>query len=83
MILSDTEWLRFVSFGMFAGGTLGAIYTGALLALGRTLPTALAGSVVATGIVTLLLHLFVRKMIDAEIETAAAPTDDQTEDTSA
>jgi len=83
MMLSDTEWLRFVSFGIVAGGALGVGYTGALLGLGRTLPTAMAGSVVATGLMALLLHVILRKMIDAEIETAAVAADDHSEDTSA
>ena len=76
MMLTDTEWLRFVSFGVVAGGALGAGYTGALASLGRSLPMSIAGAVVATGVIALLAHLFLRHYLNREVETATATTED-------
>lgn len=76
MMLTDTEWLRFVSFGVVVGGTLGSGYTAALASLGRSLPMSSAGAVVATGVIALLAHLFLRHLLNREVETATATTED-------
>jgi hypothetical protein len=63
MMLSDHEWLRFVSFALIAGGVLGALWTGAYVAAGRTLVGALVRGVLATAVIALLFHGVARWLI--------------------
>jgi len=78
MMLTNTEWLRFVTFGIVAGGTLGASYTAALVAAGRTLPTAMGGAVISTGVIAVLVHLTLRQLLNREVNHT-----DDTEETTA
>lgn len=64
MLLTDREWLRFVSFGIVAGGALGASYTGALFAAGRDVVGATSGGVIAAGVLALFAHIAVRVVLD-------------------
>lgn len=72
MILTDREWLRFVTVGIVAGGGLGATYTAALLYLGHVLAWATAGAIIATGAIALFVHVAVRKLLDGATEPAPA-----------
>lgn len=74
MMLTDREWLRFVTFALVVGGVLGATYTGALLAAGRALPTALAGAVVGSGLLAVVVHLALRYLLDRASEPPAEDT---------
>jgi len=77
MMLTDREWLRFVSFGIFVGGVLGSLYTGALLTTGRALMTAAAGGVVGTGLLVIGVHLALRYVLDRASEPPAdAPSEE-------
>jgi hypothetical protein len=72
MLLTDHEWLRFVSFGLLAGGIVGAANAGALLVGGWPLKYALVGAVGFVGALALVVHAIVRYLLDA----ATAPPDD-------
>lgn len=76
MILTDREWLRFVTFGLFTGGVLGALYTGALFVYGRPPLWAMAGAVTGVGVLAIGVHLVVRYLLDR----ATAPPADELED---
>ena len=73
MLLSDHEWLRFVSLALVAGGVLGALWTGAYAAAGRPLVGALIRGVIATAAVALVAHLTLRWLISRAL---AEPDDD-------
>ena len=75
MLLTDREWLRFVTFGLVVGSTLGALYTAALLSLGNTLTGATAGAVVAGGGFAVISHLACRWVLDRETTTTADVSD--------
>lgn len=78
MMLTDHEWLRFVSFALVAGGVLGALYTGALRAMGRGLTGAMVGAVLGTAALAILTHLVMRWVLDrasAPVETDSDATD--------
>ena len=77
MMLTDREWLRFVTFGLFVGGTLGALYVGALLMGGRSLMSAVTGGVIGTGLMAVVVHLAVRYLLDRASEP---PADDPPEE---
>jgi putative flippase GtrA len=64
VILTDREWLRFVTFGILAGSVLGASYTAALLLRGHPFPVAIALAVAGTGILAVLVHLAIRYGLD-------------------
>jgi len=76
MILTDREWLRFVTFALFTGGVLGALYTGALVVYGRPAVWAMAGAVTGVGLLALGVHLVVRYLLDQ----ATAPPAEEIED---
>lgn len=78
MLLTDREWLRFVTFGLVVGSTLGALYTAALLALGNTLTGATAGAVAAGGVFAVIAHVSMRWMLDRQTTGAGADADDAT-----
>ena len=73
MMLTDREWLRFVTFAFVTGGILGSITGGAFLLEGMPPMYALAGAVAWCGAVGLVLHLVVRKLVDMASEPAADP----------
>jgi len=77
MMLTDREWLRFVSFALLAGGALGSAYSGALVARGHTLELAIGGPVAAVGVIALVVHVAMRYLIDRASEPPAeTPTED-------
>jgi len=73
MMLTDREWLRFVTFGMVVGIVLGTLYTGAMLVLGYTLVQAMALSIAGCGLFALGLHILFRLALD---RSSQPPTDD-------
>ena len=79
MMLTDREWLRFVTFAIVAGGGLGSVYTGALFLIGNPPVWAIAGGVVAGGVIGLIAHLAIRYVLDRASEPPAEETN--TEDT--
>lgn len=79
MLLTDHEWLRFMSFAIVVGGGLGASYTSALLAGGRGLVGATVGGVLAAGVLAVLTHLLARYLL----RRAMDPTDGTDGDTDA
>jgi hypothetical protein len=68
MLLTDREWLRFVTFGIVVGGALGASYTGALFLGGRGIPGAIVGGIGAAGVLAVLAHLAIRYVLDRASE---------------
>lgn len=78
MMLTDREWLRFVTFALAVGGVFGATYTGALQTAGRSLMAALGGAIVGTGLLAVAMHLVLRYLLDRASEP---PADTPTEDT--
>ncbi len=74
MMLTDREWLRFVTFALAAGGVLGASYTAALSAVGRTPVGALVGGVIGMGVLAVLFHLAIRYLLD---RATKPPTTDE------
>jgi len=78
MMLTDREWLRFVTFALVVGGVTGTLYTGALLTGGRSLPTALAGAVVGSGVLAVVVHLALRYLLDRASEPPAEETTEET-----
>lgn len=77
MILTDREWLRFVTFSLVAGAILGALNTGALVLAGREPLGAMAGAVIGLGVLGLLFHATVRYVLDRASEP---PTTEDTEE---
>lgn len=75
MILTDREWLRFVTFGIVVGACLGALYTGALVVLGHTLAWAVAGGVIGTGVMAVLAHVALRYVLDRSTDPRPDSTD--------
>lgn len=76
MILTDREWLRFVTFGLVTGGILGALYTGALTVYGRPPLWAMVGAVTGVGVLAILVHLVMRYLLDRATAPPAAAGDD-------
>jgi len=78
MIATDREWLRFTTFGVVAGGIVGASYTGALVVRGHAPPWAIAGGAIATGVLAILAHIALRYSIDFATDPSRTetPTDD-------
>lgn len=76
MILTDREWLRFVTFGLVAGAALGALYTGAAFLQGHSPAIAISAGVIGPGILAVIVHVAVRKLLDR----ATAPPADELED---
>ena len=68
MMLTDREWLRFVTFSLLAGAILGSLNTGALVLAGRQPLGAMAGAVVGLGVLVLLFHATVRYVLDRASE---------------
>lgn len=87
MILTDREWLRFVTFALFAGGVVGAAYTGALALRGHPPMWAIGAGVIAPGLIAVAVHLAIRYLLDrastptSDAESIEEPTDDTAEDT--
>lgn len=75
MMLTDREWLRFVTFALLVGGVLGATGTGALLTIGRDVVGGLVGSVGWTAALAVLFHLTMRALLDR----SEHPPEDTTE----
>ena len=75
MMLTDREWLRFVTFGLFVGAVLGTLYTGALVVTGRPPVHAMTGSVVGGGVLVLTVHVVMRTLLDRASEP---PAEDET-----
>jgi len=71
MMLSDREWLRFVTFGIVVGAVMGALYTGALIVRGHPLEWAIVASIIAGTVIAGLVHIVVRKFLDAASEPPA------------
>jgi len=81
MRLTDIEWLRYVTFGIVAGGIIGATNTAAFQ-LAYSLPIAIAGAVTLTGAIAIVIYAMVSQLLnqlpttdddpetDAEGETA-------------
>lgn len=83
MMLTDREWLRFVTFALVVGGVLGALGTGALaVAFGRGLVGSLVGGVGWTASLAILFHLTVRALLDRAYQPTTDTTD-ATEETNA
>lgn len=74
MMLTDREWLRFVSFGLFAGAVLGTVYTGALVVSGRPPVHAMTGSVAGGGVLAITVHVVIRHLLDRASEPPAEDT---------
>lgn len=72
MLLTDHEWLRFVTFALVVGATLGALYTAALISVGNTLLGATAGAVAAGGAFAVLSHLVCHWVLGRQTTAAAA-----------
>lgn len=82
MILTDAEWLRFVTFGIVSGGIFGAVHTAAFYLLGEPLPVAIGGAVVWTATVAVVIHFALQKLLDRSLTTTDDTDADQTtEDT--
>jgi hypothetical protein len=81
MILTDREWLRFMSFALVVGGVLGAVNTGALLVAGLPLHYALVGAIGFTGALALVIHAVIRYLLETagEREVDSEPDSDTEE----
>ena len=80
MILTDHEWLRFVTFALAAGGVLGAANTGALLLVGWPLDDALVFAAAFMGALALVVHAMLRALLDQATESRAEGEDEQPDD---
>lgn len=78
MILTDREWLRFVTFGIVAGGVVGAAYTGALALRGHPPVWAIAAGTVAPGLIAVAVHLTIRYLLDRASEPTTDTTTEET-----
>lgn len=78
MIYSDREWLRFVTFALVAGATLGVAYTTALGLAGHSARFAAGAGIAGTGLLALVVHVAVRWLLDA---AATPPSTDAESDT--
>ena len=79
MIYTDREWLRFVTFALVAGATLGVAYTTALGLAGHPPAFAAGAGIAGTGLLALVVHVAVRWLLDAAAtppSTDTEPTDD-------
>lgn len=81
MILTDREWLRFVTFGIVAGAVLGALYTAALITRGHPLVWATAFGIAGSGVLAAIVHVAVRILLDRATDPATGSTDTETSDT--
>lgn len=79
MILTDREWLRFVSFALVAGGLFGALTSGALLLEGVPPLYALVGTVVWFGAFGAIFHLMSRRLLDRALEPVPEDPDPEGE----
>lgn len=77
MMLTDHEWLRFVSYGILVGGVLGATNAGGLLISRWPLKFALVGALGLVGVVALVVHAIARTLLDR----ATTPPEDSEEAT--
>ena len=64
MMLTDREWLRFVTFALVAGAVLGALYTGTLAVYGRPPLHAMAGATIGSGFIAIVFHVAMRAVLD-------------------
>lgn len=71
MILSDREWLRFVSFAFVAGGVIGVSATIATLGRGVPLEIAMGANIVGIGVAALAIHVTMRILLDRASEPSA------------
>lgn len=81
MLLTDREWLRFLTFAFVTAGAFGAITAGVFFLEGVPPMTALAAAVAWCGALGLILHLVVRKLVDLASEPPAEEPDPETETT--
>ncbi len=72
-MLTDREWLRFVTFALVAGSALGSGYTGVLFLRGHAPAWAIGGGVAATGLLAVAVHVALRILLDRASEP---PTED-------
>lgn len=75
MILSDREWLRFVTFAFVAGGVIGVSATVATLGRGVPLEIAMGANIVGIGVAALAIHVTMRILLDRASEPAADQPD--------
>jgi len=84
MRLTDIEWLRYVTFGIVAGGIIGATNTAAFQ-LAYSLPIAIAGAVTLTGAIAIVIYAMVSQLLNqlptADDGTDTEPTEPTAEDT--
>ena len=78
MILTDREWLRFVSFALTAGAVIGALNTGALLLAGNTLLWAMIGAISIGGVLALVAHGGIRYLLGRAQQPEVADSDERT-----
>lgn len=64
MMLTDREWLRFVTFGIVVGAVLGALYSGTLVVYGRPPLHAMAGATIGSGFIAIVFHVAMRGVLD-------------------
>lgn len=76
MMLTDREWLRFVSSALAVGFVLGAVYTGALVTYGRGPLGAMVGALLGAAAIVPLFHLGARRLLDR----AQTPQPDSSEE---
>lgn len=79
MILTDREWLRFVSFSLIAGSLFGALTVGALFLEGIAPLPALVGTVLWVGAFGAIFHLMARTLLDRAMEPVADDPDTEGE----
>jgi hypothetical protein len=78
MILTDREWLRFVTFGILVGAVFGALYTGALLLRGHPFPVAIPLAIAGTGVLAAVVHVGVRYALDQATDPPSGDADAET-----
>jgi mannose/fructose/N-acetylgalactosamine-specific phosphotransferase system component IIC len=90
MILTDHEWLRFVTFALVVGTILGAVNTGALLGALWPLDRAMVGAIAFGGVLALVVHAILRVLLDqatdpgdGDSEPDEQPDEQPTEETTA
>lgn len=83
MILTDHEWLRFVTFALVVGTILGAVNTGALLGALWPLDRAMVGAIAFGGVLALVVHAILRVLLDQATDPGdgeAEPDDEPAEE---
>lgn len=80
MLLTDTEWLRFVTFAIVVGGVIGGTNVGALLVAGWPLGRALATGITLVAVLALVVHAVIRTLMQRAIPAEEAPAEDSPTD---